>query len=45
MAALGLHTRAAALRQAGIRPLLLAGVLFVFLMVGGYAINRGVAAL
>ena len=44
MAALGLHTRAAALRQAGIRPLLLAGVLFVFLRVGGYATNRGVAA-
>lgn len=41
MAALGLNTRAAAIRQAGLRPVLLAGILFVFLIVGGYAINRG----
>jgi uncharacterized integral membrane protein (TIGR00698 family) len=41
MAALGLNTRASAIRQAGLRPILLAGILFVFLMVGGYAINHG----
>jgi uncharacterized integral membrane protein (TIGR00698 family) len=40
MAALGLHTRLAAIRQAGLKPLLLAGMLFVFLMVGGYGINH-----
>jgi len=35
MAALGISTRAGALRQAGIKPLLLALVLFVWLMLGG----------
>src|SRR3546814_9588904 len=37
MAALGLRTHVGAIRQAGIRPLLLAAALFVFLLVGGYA--------
>jgi len=45
MAALGLRTHAGAIRQAGIRPLLLAGALFAFLLVGGYAVNVGVGAL
>jgi len=45
MAALGLRTHASALREAGVRPLLLAAVLFVFLSVGGYLINRGVHGL
>jgi uncharacterized integral membrane protein (TIGR00698 family) len=40
MAALGLRTHAGAIRQAGVKPLLLAATLFVFLAVGGYAINR-----
>ncbi len=40
MAALGLRTHAGAIRQAGARPLLLAAVLFAFLVLGGYAINR-----
>jgi len=35
MAALGMSTRAGALRQAGIKPLLLALMLFVWLMLGG----------
>ncbi|MDP5254128.1 MULTISPECIES: YeiH family protein [unclassified Vibrio] len=39
MAALGLRTHVGAIRQAGIKPLLLAGCLFVFLTVGGYFIN------
>lgn len=39
MAALGLRTRVSAIRQAGLRPVLLATTLFVFLMVGGYGIN------
>ncbi len=39
MAALGLRTHAGAIRQAGIRPLLLATVLFVFLLCGGWVIN------
>lgn len=45
MAALGLRTHAGAIRQAGLRPLLLAATLFAFLLVGGYAINRSVTAL
>jgi uncharacterized integral membrane protein (TIGR00698 family) len=40
MAALGLRTHAGAIRQAGVRPLLLAAALFAFLVLGGYAINR-----
>jgi len=43
MAALGLRTHVGAIRQAGVRPILLASVLFLFLVVGGYAINRLVA--
>ena len=42
MAALGLRTHVGAIRQAGVRPLLLAVVLFVFLIGGGYGINRTV---
>jgi uncharacterized integral membrane protein (TIGR00698 family) len=45
MAALGLHTQLGAMRRAGVRPLLLAASLFVFLVVGGYAINRLVSHL
>jgi len=43
MAALGLRTHLGAVRQAGAKPLALAALLFVYLVVGGYAINRGVA--
>lgn len=39
MAALGLRTHLGAIKQAGIKPLLLALVLFLFLTVGGYIIN------
>lgn len=45
MAALGLRTHVGAVRQAGVRPLLLAATLFVFLTVGGYAVNVGVTRL
>ena len=45
MAAMGLRTRIASLRQAGLQPLKLGLVLFVFLAVGGYCINRAIAAL
>ena len=40
MFALGLRTSVGALKQAGLKPLLLAGILFLFLSVGGYWINR-----
>lgn len=40
MAALGLSTQVSAIRQAGLKPILLAGALFAFLAVGGYGINR-----
>jgi len=43
MAALGLRTHAGALRQAGFKPVLLAGTLFAFLLVGGYLLNRAAA--
>lgn len=39
MAALGLRTHAGAIRQAGAAPLALAGMLFLFLIVGGYGLN------
>jgi len=42
MAALGLGTRFAVVRQAGVKPLLLAAVLFLFLIVGGWCIQRAV---
>ena len=45
MAALGLRTHFGAVQQAGVRPLLLAASLFVFLVLGGYAINRIVTQL
>jgi uncharacterized integral membrane protein (TIGR00698 family) len=43
MAALGLRTHVGAIRQAGVKPLLLAATLFIFLAVGGYGVNRMVA--
>jgi uncharacterized integral membrane protein (TIGR00698 family) len=45
MAALGLTTHVSAIRNAGIRPLALAGILFAWLIAGGVAINAGVTAL
>ena len=39
MAALGLRTHVSAIRRAGLASLGLAGVLFMFLLVGGYALN------
>lgn len=40
MAALGLTTHISAIRQAGIKPILLASILFVWLVVGGALINH-----
>jgi uncharacterized integral membrane protein (TIGR00698 family) len=45
MAGLGLGTHVSAIRQAGLRPLLLAAALFVWLVAGGFAINILVSAL
>lgn len=45
MAALGLHTRIEAIRQAGTRPILLAGLLFAWLLGGGSVISFGVQKL
>ena len=45
MAALGWASSLRMMRQAGIRPLLLGALLFGFLLVGGYGINRVVTAL
>lgn len=39
MVALGLTTHVSAIRQAGIKPLLMALILFVWLIVGGLLIN------
>jgi uncharacterized integral membrane protein (TIGR00698 family) len=40
MAALGLTTHASAIRQAGVKPILLATLLFIWLIVGGGVINQ-----
>jgi len=40
MAALGLTTHISALRQAGLKPMLLAAILFVWLIAGGAGINQ-----
>jgi len=45
MAALGLTTHVSAIRRAGVKPLVLAAILFAWLIAGGVAINAGVAAL
>jgi uncharacterized integral membrane protein (TIGR00698 family) len=45
MAALGVSTQVSAIRAAGIKPLGLAALLFVWLILGGFAINAGVSAL
>jgi len=45
MAALGLTTRVSALRQAGLKPLLLGAILFAWLIIGGAIINRVVMGL
>ena len=45
MAALGLSTHLGAIRKAGVKPLLLAAVLFGWLVIGGALINRWVPAL
>ena len=45
MAGLGLTTHVSAIRRAGIKPLALAAVLFVWLVCGGFAINAGITAL
>lgn len=42
MLALGIRTHLGAIRQAGVKPLLLAASLFLFLTVGGYLINLGI---
>ncbi|RMH89024.1 YeiH family putative sulfate export transporter [Lysobacter pythonis] len=45
MAALGLRTHVGAIRQAGMKPMLLAAILFAYLIFGGLAINLGVTRL
>lgn len=45
MVALGLSTRVTALKEAGPKPLMLAGVLFVWLVVAGGLLNVGLPAL
>ncbi|MEQ1962687.1 YeiH family protein [Xenorhabdus khoisanae] len=42
MVALGLTTHISAIRQAGIKPILLALILFIWLMVGGLIVNQGI---
>ena len=39
MGALGLTTHVSAVRRAGARPLLLAALLFAWLVIGGLAVN------
>ncbi|PHM63685.1 YeiH family protein [Xenorhabdus ishibashii] len=42
MVALGLTTHISAIRQAGVKPILLAFILFVWLVVGGLIVNQGI---
>ncbi len=44
MAALGVTTHVSAIRTAGTRPLVLATLLFAWLVLGGFAINAGMSA-
>lgn len=44
MAALGLSTQFSAIREAGLRPLLLAALLALWLVGGGFALERGLTA-
>ena len=44
MAALGLRTHLGAVRQAGVKPIVLALVLFAFLLAGGYCITTGITS-
>jgi uncharacterized integral membrane protein (TIGR00698 family) len=44
MAALGVSTQVSAIRQAGVKPLALAALLFGWLIFGGFAINSGISA-
>ncbi|CDG88442.1 YeiH family protein [Xenorhabdus bovienii] len=45
MVALGLTTHVSAIRQAGIKPILLAFFLFIWLMAGGLIVNQGIQRL
>lgn len=45
MAGLGLTTHVSAIRKAGVKPLMLAAILFSWLVFGGFAINVGITAL
>ena len=45
MTALGTETSLDKFRQAGAKPFLLAGVLYVWLVVGGYFVTKGVVGL
>jgi uncharacterized membrane protein YadS len=44
MAALGVTTHVSAIRTAGIKPLALAALLFLWLIFGGMAVNAGISA-
>ncbi len=44
MAALGVTTHVSVIRTAGIKPLMLAALLFAWLIIGGLAINAGISA-
>lgn len=45
MVALGLTTHVSAIRQAGIKPLLMAAILFAWLIFGGIVINVAIQSL
>jgi uncharacterized integral membrane protein (TIGR00698 family) len=45
MAALGLTTHFSAIRRAGVKPLALGALLFLWLIGGGMAINMGMTAM
>ena len=45
MFALGLTTHLSAIKQAGVKPLILGAIMFAWLIIGGGLINIGIASL
>ena len=45
MTALGLTTHISAVKQAGVKPLILGSLVFLWLIAGGFAVNMAVGAL
>ena len=45
MAALGLTTQASAIKKAGLKPLILGILIYLWLVIGGFLVNYGISKL